>query len=214
MSQSAFLRARRPEQKEQRRTAILTAARELALESGVRNVSLGSVATAVGLAKSNVVRYFGTREEIYLELATGCWREWADEVVRRLTAGEDVVDVLAETLAERSLFCDLLGHAATSLEHNVSVPAARDFKRAVLGVIGELSVAVARARPDLTEGEGFELVAAASGLAGMLYPAANPPPTLLEVYAQNPDLAAACVPFLPTMKRALAALAAGLPALR
>jgi len=214
MSQSAFLRARRPEQKEQRRTAILTAARELALESGVRNVSLSSVATAVGLAKSNVVRYFGTREEIYLELAAGCWREWADEVVRRLTAGEDVVDVLAETLAERSLFCDLLGHAATSLEHNVSVPAARDFKRAVLGVIGELSVAIAQARPDLTEGEAFELVAAASGLAGMLYPAANPPPTLLEVYTQNPDLAAACVPFLPTMKRALAAFAAGLPTLR
>ena len=214
MSQSAFLRARRPEQKEQRRTAILAAARELALESGVRNVSLGSVATAVGLAKSNVVRYFGTREEIYLELAAGCWRDWADEVVRRLTTGEDVVDVLAETLAERTLFCDLLGHAATSLEHNVSVPAARDFKRAVLGVIGELSVAITQARPDLTEGEGFELVAAASGLAGMLYPAANPPPTLLEVYAQNPDLAAACVPFLPTMKRVLAALVAGLPALR
>ncbi|MFF1607602.1 TetR family transcriptional regulator [Amycolatopsis sp. NPDC058278] len=214
MSQSMFMRARRPEQKQQRRAAILAAARELALESGVRNVSLSSVATAVGLAKSNVTRYFGTREEIYLELAAGCWRDWADEVVRRLAAGDDVVDVLAETLAERTLFCDLLGHAATSLEHNVSVPAARDFKRAVLGVVAELGAAVAQARPDLTEGEGFELVAAASGLAGMLYPAANPPPTLLEVYAQNPDLAAACVPFAPTLKRALAALAAGLPTLR
>ncbi|WIX92131.1 TetR family transcriptional regulator [Amycolatopsis sp. DG1A-15b] len=214
MSQSMFMRARRPEQKQQRRAAILAAARELALESGVRNVSLSSVATAVGLAKSNVTRYFGTREEIYLELAAGCWRDWADEVVRRLVAGDDVVDVLAETLAERTLFCDLLGHAATSLEHNVSVPAARDFKRAVLGVVAELGAAVAQARPDLTEGEGFELVAAASGLAGMLYPAANPPPTLLEVYAQNPDLAAACVPFAPTLKRALAALAAGLPTLR
>ena len=48
----------------------------------------------------------------------------------------------------------------------------------------------------------------------MLYPAANPSPTLVEVYAQNPDLATACVPFLPTMKRALAAMAAGLPTLR
>ncbi len=209
-----FMRARRPEQKEQRRAAILAAARELALESGVRNVSLGSVATAVGLAKSNVTRYFGTREEIYLELAAACWRDWADEVARRLTAGDDVVDVLAETLAERTLFCDLLGHTATSLEHNVSVEAARDFKRVVLGTVAELGAAVVRARPDLTEREGFELVAVASGLAGMLYPAANPPPTLLEVYAQNPDLAAACVPLVPTLKRALAALAAGLPSLR
>ncbi|WP_410612829.1 hypothetical protein [Amycolatopsis sp. lyj-109] len=146
--------------------------------------------------------------------SAACWRDWADEVARRFAAGNDVVDVLAETLAVRTLFCDLLGHTATSLEHNVSVPAARDFKRVVLGTIADLSVAVAQARPDLTEGEGFELVAAACGLAGMLYPAANPPPTLLEVYAQNPDLAAACVPFVPTLKRALAALAAGLPSLR
>ncbi|MDS0136014.1 MULTISPECIES: TetR family transcriptional regulator [unclassified Amycolatopsis] len=214
MSQSMFMRARRPEQKEQRRVAILAAARELALESGVRNVTLGSVATAVGLAKSNVTRYFGTREEIYLELASACWRDWVDEAARRLAAGEDVVDVLAETLAERTLFCDLLGHTATSLEHNVSVPAARDFKRGVLAAVAELGAAVAQASPDLTEGEGFELVAAASGLAGMLYPAANPPPTLLEVYAQNPELAVACLPLAPTLKRALAALAAGLPSLR
>ncbi|KDN17336.1 TetR/AcrR family transcriptional regulator [Amycolatopsis rifamycinica] len=214
MSQSMFMRARRPEQKEQRRAAILAVARELALESGVRNVTLGSVANAVGLAKSNVTRYFGTREEIYLELASACWRDWADEVGRRLAAGDDVLDVLAETLAERTLFCDLLGHTATSLEHNVSVEAARDFKRVVLGTVAELGAVVAQAHPDLTEGEGFELVAAASGLAGMLYPAANPPPTLREVYAQNPDLAAACVPFVPTLKRALAALAAGLPSLR
>ncbi|QKV80998.1 TetR/AcrR family transcriptional regulator [Amycolatopsis sp. Hca4] len=209
-----FMRARRPEQKEQRRTAILAAARELALESGVRNVTLGGVATAVGLAKSNVTRYFGTREEIYLELAAECWREWAAEVPRRLAAGGDVVDVLAETLAERTLFCDLMGHTATSLEHNVSVAAARDFKRVVLGAVADLGGVVAQAHPALTEGEAFELVAAAAGLAGMLYPAANPPPTLLEVYAQNPDLAAACVPLAPTLKRALAALAAGLPSLR
>jgi AcrR family transcriptional regulator len=214
MSQSTFMRARRPEHKQQRRAAILTAARELALESGVRNVSLGSVAAAVGLAKSNVVRYFGTREEIYLELTAECWRDWAGEVVERLRSRDDVVDVLAETLATRRLFCDLLSQVATSLEHNVSVPAARDFKREVLGIIGELGAAVAQARPDLTEGESVELIAAVIGLASMLYPAANPSPTLVEVYAQNPDLAAACVPFLPTMKRALAAMAAGLPTLR
>jgi AcrR family transcriptional regulator len=52
----AFVRARRPEQKRQRREAILAAARELAIEAGVRNVSLGGVAAAVGLAKSNIVR--------------------------------------------------------------------------------------------------------------------------------------------------------------
>jgi AcrR family transcriptional regulator len=209
-----FLRARRPEQKQQRREAILTAARQLAVDSGVGHVTLGGVATAVGLAKSNVVRYFGTREEIYLELAGACWREWRDEVLRRLDAGEPVAETMAETLEARPLFCDLLSHAATSLEHNVSVQAARDYKQTMVAGIAELGTAIARAHAPLTEAEGFELVTAAVGLASFLYPANHPSPTLIEVYAQDPELAAARPPFLPTIERQLAALLAGLPTLR
>jgi AcrR family transcriptional regulator len=217
MSHGAFLRARRPEHKQQRREAILAAARELALRSGVRNVSLGSVAAAVGLAKSNLARYFATREEIYLELAAQEWRDWERAVLDRLAESRDpgdVVDALAETLAERPLLCDLLGHTASSLEHNVTVEAARAFKLKVLDAIANLAAGIAGANSGLTEGEAFELVAVAGGLAGMLYPAANPPPVLAELYARDPQLAAACVPFVPTVKRALAAFVAGLPTLR
>lgn len=217
MAQPEFVRARRPEHKRQRREAILTAARELAAESGVRNVSLGSVAAAVGIAKSNVVRYFGTREEIYLELMTECWQEWADAVtahLREATNGEEVIAALTETLAARPLFCDLLSHVSTSLEHNVSVPAARAFKRVVLRVLASVAVEATAAHPDLVGDEGRELVAAAVGLAGMLYPAANPSPTLAELYAQDPEIAIACPPFVPTMTRGLTVLAAGLRALR
>jgi AcrR family transcriptional regulator len=217
MSHGAFLRARRPEHKQQRREAILAAARELALRSGVRNVSLGSVAAAVGLAKSNLARYFATREEIYLELAAQEWRDWERAVLDRLAESRDpgdVVDALAETLAERPLLCDLLGHTASSLEHNVTVEAARAFKLEVLDAIANLAAGIAGANSGLTEGEAFELVAVAGGLAGMLYPAANPPPVLAELYARDPQLAAACVPFVPTVKRALAAFVAGLPTLR
>ncbi|MDA1362479.1 TetR family transcriptional regulator [Glycomyces luteolus] len=211
---SEFVRARRPEQKQQRREAILAAARRLAAESGVNNVSLGGVAAAVGLAKSNVVRYFGTREEIYLELAGEGWREWRDAVVERLDAGDDAVDTLAETLEARPLFCDLLSHDSISLEHNASVAAAYDYKRIMVEVIGELGAAVARARPPLTDGEGFELVVAAIGIVRLAYPAAHPSPTLIEVYKQHPDLAAARPQFTRTVKRLLAATAAGLPTLR
>lgn len=213
----AFVRARRPEHKRQRREAILAAARDLAEESGMRNVSLGGVAAAVGLAKSNVVRYFGTREEIYLELAAESWTEWATEVAERLhhAAGPDeTVTALTETLADRPLFCDLLSHTSTTLEHNVSVPAARAFKRVVLGVLADLGADVARAHGGLTDGEGFELAAAATALAGTFYPVSNPPPSLVALYAEDPDIAAACPPFLPTLTRVVSALAAGLPTLR
>ncbi|MGW4792799.1 TetR family transcriptional regulator [Nonomuraea sp. NPDC004297] len=216
MTRSAFLRARRPEHKQQRREAILAAARELARASGVRNVSLGAVAESVGLAKSNIVRYFGSREEIYLELLTEEWRQWAADAAARLRAGggpAEAMTALAETIVARPLFCDLLSHASTSLEHNVSVPVARAFKHTVHDLIAEMGAEVAGAT-ELTQREGGELVAAASGLAGMLYPAANPPPALAQVYAEDPELAAACPVLLPTLVRALSALAAGLPTLR
>ncbi|TMR16569.1 TetR/AcrR family transcriptional regulator [Nonomuraea turkmeniaca] len=211
-----FLRARRPEHKQQRREAILDAARELAMASGVRNVSLGAVAEAVGLAKSNIMRYFGTREEIYLQLAVDEWQHWAEAATGRLRAATgmpEVVTALAETLTARPLFCDLLSHTAISLEHNVSVEAAHTFKRAVMGVLAEVTTQVAHAT-DLAEGEARELVMAAAGLAGMLYPAANPSPTLTEVYARDPELAVMCPEMLPTLVRVLSALAAGLPTLR
>ncbi|MFC6082018.1 TetR/AcrR family transcriptional regulator [Sphaerisporangium aureirubrum] len=217
MKHAPFVRARQPEQKRQRREAILGAARELALQHGVRDVSLGGVAVAVGLAKSNVSRYFGTREEIYLELAAEEWRGWGEAVAARLghTSGAaEVAAALAETLAARPLLCDLIGHAPLSLEHNVSLEAARAFKRAVIGVVAGIGTAVGDTAAGLTATEGGELAGAAAALAGVLYPVANPSPVLAELYTQDPEIAATCPPFLPTLTRALTALIAGIPSLR
>ncbi|MEO3810616.1 TetR family transcriptional regulator [Sphaerisporangium sp. B11E5] len=217
MEHAPFVRARRPEQKRQRRQAILDAARELAVRHGVRDVTLGGVAVAVGLAKSNVIRYFGTREEIYLELAAEEWRGWRDELVARLrqvSAMPGVVAALGETLEARPLLCDLIGHAPLSLEHNVSLEAARAFKRSVLAVVDDVGAAIAATGAGLSASEGGELAGAAAALAGALYPAANPSPVLARLYAEDPDIAAACPPFLPTLTRALTALAAGMPTLR
>jgi AcrR family transcriptional regulator len=219
MTDAGFARARRPEQKQQRREAILTAAYELGVESGVRNVTLGGVAQAVGLAKSNIVRYFGTREEIFLELAVDAWREWEAATGARLreekgATADAVVAALAETLAERPFFCDLLSQTTVTLEHNISLEAARTFKYAAHDVLSRLGSEVSRTYDALSEGEAVELVSAASVLAGTLYPIATPSPVLADLYAQDPDLAALCPPFLPTLRRVLAALARGYPALR
>ncbi len=212
------MRARRPEQKQQRREAILAAARELALRDGVRNVTLGGVAAAVGLAKSNVVRYFGTREEIYLVLVIEEWRDFADEVTGRLRAAAgraELVDAFVETLAARPLLCDLLGHSSTSLEHNVSIEAAREFKTTFVGLVAELGKVVAEVNPGMTEREGTELVGGVVAFAGTLYPSEHPPPTLAALYEQEPELAARCMlPFKPTMRRLINVLAAGIAATR
>src|ERR1700749_3228014 len=84
MSTESCQRARRPEQKEQRREAILAAAADLARRDGVRAVSLSEIARAVGIHKSALLRYFETREQIFLELTAREWREWEAEVTAEL----------------------------------------------------------------------------------------------------------------------------------
>src|SRR5580700_215896 len=77
MSTETYQRARRPEQKLERRDAILAAARELALRDGVRAVSLADIADRVGIHKSALLRYFEPREQIFLEPTAQAWREGA-----------------------------------------------------------------------------------------------------------------------------------------
>jgi AcrR family transcriptional regulator len=64
----AFQRARSAEQREARRRTILDTAAAMLEEMPVSEVSLNELSRRVGLAKSNVLRYFESREEILLEL--------------------------------------------------------------------------------------------------------------------------------------------------
>ena len=168
MEAMAYQRARRPEQKEERREAILAAARALAEERRVREVSLGDIGRAVSLAKSNLLRYFESREEIFLTLLLREWEAWADAI----TSAAD----LAPTLAARPFFCDLLGEQAAVLEHNVSAEAVRAFRAASIALVQQVAE-----RIDVPE--AFEVVAAALLLAASLHPLASPAPPVAEAYA-------------------------------
>src|SRR6201991_4522852 len=112
VSTKAFLRARRPEHKRQRYEAILDAAGELAVQNGVGAVSLADIASRVGMHKSALLKYFGPREEIFLRLSEGEWQEWAAAVTVELDGGDAatgrVPEILARSVAQRPLFCQLL----------------------------------------------------------------------------------------------------------
>ena len=138
----SYQRARSPEHKEQRREAILAAARELASERSVREVSLGAIGRRVELAKSNLLRYFESREDIFLALLEREWAEWDDAATEQMTA--DAGDVLARTLGERPLFCDLVTEMASVLERNVSAERVRGFKSGSLERVDALAAVVER----------------------------------------------------------------------
>jgi AcrR family transcriptional regulator len=210
-----FQRARRPEQKRRRQDAILGAARELALRDGVRGVSLADIAGRVGIHKSALLRYFETREQIFLELTAQAWRDWIQALRDEFDdaapgAAELVADVFARSFGDRPLLCDLIAHTPLNLERNVSPEAVRRYKLTSLGAVGEAAALVRRVLPGLTLAEAGEFVAAVASLAGAVWQIANPGPILKELYASDPDLGHACVDLVPRLRRTAEILLAGL----
>ena len=215
--EASFQRARRPEQKSQRRETILATAAELALREGVAQVSLGDIAAAVGLAKSNILRYFGTREEIYLHLTMREGTDWtaaATAGLHQASGFQAVATALADAYADRPLYCDLTTHAETMLEHNVSVAALRVYKLWAIDTYFTVGRQIMTACPELTDTDGASLVMASSAFVAKLFPLTRPPEALRELYAREPEIARVFPPFRPTLRRMIAATAAGLPATR
>src|SRR5215831_11532638 len=96
----------------------------------VAELSLNELSRRVGLAKSNVLRYFDSREAVLLELLDSLTNEWlehlSDELPSAVTArarferrAEQLAGTLARSLADRPVLCDLLSTQAAVLEHNV-----------------------------------------------------------------------------------------------
>ncbi|MFE4972238.1 TetR family transcriptional regulator [Kitasatospora sp. NPDC056651] len=217
MTASEFQRARSPEAKRLREAAILEAARSLSREHGIRDITLTDIAAAVGMHKSALLRYFETREEIFLRLTAEGWAEWSDALTARLRETADpgpaaVAQAFAATLAARGPFCDLLAHAPLNLERNVSLDAVREFKLATFAAIGPIGAAVRTQVPALDEQDVVDLVATAVALAGALWQIANPGAEVAALYLGDPRLAHAVVEVEPRLTRVLTATLTGLVA--
>jgi AcrR family transcriptional regulator len=212
---STFQRARSAEHKAERREAILSAAAELAARDGVRQVSLTDIAAGVGIHKSALLRYFETREQIFLELTARAWRAWAAGTVTALAAVQaDDDDAVAATLAggfvTRPLLCDLIPHTALNLERHASLDAVRAYKTVSLGAVDDVAAALAAPLPGLDASQRRELVSTVALLAGSMYQIATPPPPLAELYAAEPRLGHALLDLQGRLTRAARVAIAGL----
>jgi AcrR family transcriptional regulator len=216
-----FQRARSAEQRAIRRRAILDAAAAMLAEQPVAEVTLNELSRRAGLAKSNVLRYFDSREAVLLELLDAAWGEWLAELAVELPAavdagapvavrGEQLATALATSVARRPVLCDLAGAQAAVLERNVSVEVAARFKRAALGRIGELAGLVRGVVGELDERSAEAFAALATVTVGALWTHSQPSAAMLAAYAADPELAALRLDFTAVTREALAIAVAGL----
>ena len=216
---STFQRARSAEQREIRRRAILDTAAAMRDAMPGAAVSLNELSRRVGLAKSNVLRYFESREAVLLELLDDFLGQWLVDVERGLDAwvrpGADVeeragqvADVLARSLADRPVLLDLLAAQGGVLEHNVSVEGVKRHKRASLARLAAVADLLQRHLPELGDAaQSYGLMAVVS--AGAVASYTPPPPVVLEALADDPDLAVFQVDVAGALRDVLGALLVG-----
>jgi len=203
-----FQRARRPEQQELRRQAILDAARELLLELPAADISLREIARTLGGSKSGIVTYFETREAVFLALLERERDEWFATFEESLGTGE-LTDVWARSLAERPVLCALWSQLASVLEHNLSVDSIREFKLRNRDQQRRQAKLVANHVPGLTDDGAEELVNTSIVVLIGLWPFGNPAPAVVEATADD-RLKSARVDFVPWYSRTLQVVIAGL----
>jgi AcrR family transcriptional regulator len=219
-----FQRARSAEQREERRRTILDTALKMLDEMPVAEVSLNELSRRVGLAKSNVLRYFESREAVLLELLDRALRDWLAEVADEVAAGVDpgraaperaeaFAAVVAHSLARRTVLCDLIGAQAAVLEHNVSTDVVVRFKRSALGGLDTMAELLRRAVPEVG-GEAAPVCLLAMILTGGLWTHCRPSPSARAAYEADPALAALHLDLAPALEHGLALLITGAMARR
>jgi AcrR family transcriptional regulator len=218
---AVFQRARSEEQREARRRAILGAAAAMLAEMPVAEVTLNELSRRAGLAKSNVLRYFESREAVLLELLDSAWQDWLIQLDRDLAGALDpgapvtgrcgqLAGAVAASLAARPVLCDLISAQAAVLEHNVSPRVAAQYKRATMAGIAALGGLMFRCVPELGEPDAVKLAGAAVITAGALWPHTQPSAAMLAAYEADPELAALRLDFTATLGEMLEVVSAGL----
>ncbi len=148
-----FQRARQPAQVEQRREAILGAALTLFQRDGLEQVSLNDIAREVGLAKSNIYRYFESREHIYLVVL----QRLAAQFEQRIYAGLDrsrgkgtaakVAEVLIAAYLDSPEYGELITVVNSVLEKRLTPELVVNFRTVFLERRKRLALALAAALP-------------------------------------------------------------------
>ncbi|MFE1884432.1 TetR/AcrR family transcriptional regulator [Streptomyces diastatochromogenes] len=213
-----FQRARNDEQRSQRRQHILKVTAEMLTEMPVAKLSLNELSRRVGLAKANVQRYFESREAILLQLLDAELKEWLDELEVQLEPvegtvrerGDRLAKVLAETLAQRPVLCDLISAQAAVLERNVSPEVSRRHKYATLSTFQSLAQLARRCLPELGAEDALRLTGFIALVATAAWPYIEPSQAVVAQYPDDPVVTAMHVDFADVVRQSLEVSITGL----
>lgn len=180
-----FKRARKAEEIEYRKEEILGIARELCFDRGVMNWSLNELGRRCSISKSNLYRYFVSREEVLMHLFAREMEAFVTGFDRKIDIRdlsiESFCKILAVHYTECSFFCELLSLGPSILEHNIDVESIVGIKRSMIALIQPHASTYLRVLKWLTVESAVQASQAIAIYVAGLWPIANPSETIREI---------------------------------
>ncbi len=207
-------RARKEEDKQARRDAILDVAATMLGRREFASITMAEVARRCGLAKGTLYLYFGSKEELFLATLERELAAWFDALGEQLARRGNVDAnafgrLVARSLRERDTLTDLLTLLHAVLERNVDPEAALAFKRVLKDKLVHGGAVLQRVMPRLPPGGGVRLLVRIHALVVGLRQMADPPPNIAEVLRRD-ELAVLRIDFESELAAAIASLIRGM----
>jgi AcrR family transcriptional regulator len=210
-------RARKEEDKLERRRALLAAAAAVFARHGWSGFTMADVAERAGVVKGTLYLYFTTKEELLLALLEALLDGWLDELDARLRdatttpSARKLAALFADSLLAHASVPRLLAVLQTVLEHNVARASIERFKRFLMTRLAATGTLLEARLPPLRAGEGVRLLLHLNALVSGLQQMAETAPLVREVLA-DPALAPLAVDFGRELRHALETFFVGLEA--
>jgi AcrR family transcriptional regulator len=186
-----FKRARSYHEKEIRRSAILAAAKQLAIEKGPIEIGLNEIARQSGISKPNIYRYFESREDILFSLFLTVMNDFMKGLETELGTERSSIRLVSQCITrqflQRPLLCQLLGIRSSILENNMSIQAITKGNIEILRLGRRFSAVLLSSLFWLSPENSVWLANAISLYVASLWPASHPSKNAEEVL-QKPEL--------------------------
>jgi len=139
-NQVDWVRARSDEQIEQRINEIVDATARLYEENRFEDITFTMIAKEANFTRSNLYRYFQTKEDIFLELLKSDIAVWRKDILENFTDGNpslrEVAEISVELILKHKRMVKLFTILFTLLEPNASLEALTAFKQKITDEIG------------------------------------------------------------------------------
>ncbi|MBT7188646.1 MAG: TetR family transcriptional regulator [Anaerolineae bacterium] len=167
-------RARSEEQIEERINEILNATERLYEEHRFEKITFVMIAKEAGFTRSNLYRYFKTKEDIFLKLLALDITIWRKDAEKTFTEEEkDIIDFSKRWVVlwlKHKRMLEIYTILYTLLEKNASLEALVDFKKSIFADMGFSIEVISKILPFMIADKAMEFMYASLSLVTGVYP--------------------------------------------